>query len=69
MSELGYEPVATIVRAALAEHRSFLDVAVERGLLRQEDVRSAMRRAAVEPPGASGDAFLKEKNQNSGRKR
>ncbi|KWV58059.1 hypothetical protein AS156_35090 [Bradyrhizobium macuxiense] len=56
VSELGYEPVATIVRAALAEHRSFLDVAVERGLLRQEDVRSAIRRAAVEPPGASGDA-------------
>ncbi|OAF19691.1 aspartate ammonia-lyase [Bradyrhizobium neotropicale] len=52
--ELGYAPVASTVRAALDEHRPFLDVAVERGLLRREDVSSAMRRAAVEPPGASG---------------
>jgi aspartate ammonia-lyase len=51
--ELGYARVADIVRAALNEHRSFLEVAVERGLLRQEEVRSAMRRAAIGPPGAS----------------
>lgn len=52
--ELGYAPVAAIVRAALGEQRSFLEVAIERGLLRQEDLRSAMRRAAVEPAGGSG---------------
>jgi aspartate ammonia-lyase len=52
--ELGYARVADIVRAALNEHRSFLEVAVERGLLRPEDVRSALRRAATEPAGMPG---------------
>jgi aspartate ammonia-lyase len=52
--ELGYARVADIVRAALNEHRSFLEVAVERGLLPPEDVRSALRRAATEPAGMPG---------------
>jgi aspartate ammonia-lyase len=52
--ELGYARVAGIVHAALDEHRSFLEVAIKRGLLRQEDVRSAIRRAAIEPAGTSG---------------
>jgi aspartate ammonia-lyase len=47
--ELGYARVAAIVHAAQEEHRAFLDVAVERGLIHREDLRAAMRRAADEP--------------------
>ncbi|MGL3104239.1 aspartate ammonia-lyase [Bradyrhizobium sp. BR 1432] len=44
--EFGYANVAAIVRAAHDEHRSFLEIAIERGLLGQNDVHSLMRRAA-----------------------
>lgn len=50
--EFGYASVAAIVRTALNEHRSFLDIAIERGLLGQKDVHSLMRRAAVESTSA-----------------
>ncbi|GLR91628.1 aspartate ammonia-lyase [Bradyrhizobium iriomotense] len=46
--KFGYASVAAIVRAALDEHRSFLDVAIERGLLGQKDVHSLMRCAAAQ---------------------
>jgi aspartate ammonia-lyase len=44
--ELGYAEVAAIVRASVSEQRPFLDVAAGRGLLRPDEVRAAMRRAA-----------------------
>jgi aspartate ammonia-lyase len=44
--ELGYAEVAAIVRASVSEQRPFLDIAAERGLLRSDEVRAAMRRAA-----------------------
>ncbi|WP_445220036.1 hypothetical protein ACKWRH_07910 [Bradyrhizobium sp. Pa8] len=35
------------MRTALNEHRSFVEIAIDRGLLGQEDAHSLMRRAAV----------------------
>ncbi|KAH7151288.1 L-Aspartase-like protein [Fusarium sp. MPI-SDFR-AT-0072] len=42
---LGYAKVSSIVRSALAEERPFLDVVVERGLLRQDDVLGVLERS------------------------
>lgn len=46
--EFGYASVAAIVRSALNEHRSFLEIATERGLVRYEDVDNLMHCAAIE---------------------
>ncbi|WP_439373435.1 aspartate ammonia-lyase [Bradyrhizobium sp. DASA03120] len=44
--EFGYANVAAIMRAAHDEHRSFLEVAIDRRLLEQKEVHSVLRRAA-----------------------
>ncbi|MGV7214882.1 aspartate ammonia-lyase [Bradyrhizobium sp. UFLA05-112] len=46
--EFGYASVAAAVRAAINEHRPFLEIAIERGLVRREDVESLMYCAAIE---------------------
>ncbi|WP_371930159.1 hypothetical protein [Bradyrhizobium sp. CCGUVB1N3] len=63
--EFGYASVAGMVRTALNEHRSFLDIAIERGLLGQKDVHSLMRRAAVE---STSTESTRETKRNSGRR-
>ncbi|KAF4344570.1 aspartate ammonia-lyase [Fusarium beomiforme] len=42
---LGYAKVSSIVRAALAKERPFLEAVVERGLLRQDDVLGVLERS------------------------
>jgi aspartate ammonia-lyase len=49
--ELGYATVSSIVRTAFEDHRPFVEAAIEKGFLRQEDVRAALHRAAVNPAG------------------
>ncbi|KIL94146.1 aspartate ammonia-lyase [Fusarium avenaceum] len=39
---LGYAKVSSIVRSALAEERSFLEVVIERGFLKQDDVLTVL---------------------------
>ncbi|KAF4998650.1 hypothetical protein FGRMN_2976 [Fusarium graminum] len=39
---LGYAKVSSIVRSALAEQRSFLEVVIERGFLKQDDVLTVL---------------------------
>jgi aspartate ammonia-lyase len=51
---LGYAKVSSIVRTALAERRPFLEAAIEQGLLRRDEIRSALLRAAVDPAGEGG---------------
>lgn len=41
---LGYAPVSTIVHAALAEKRPFTDVVVEKGLLKEDEIKSITER-------------------------
>ncbi|KAH8434474.1 aspartate ammonia-lyase [Aspergillus melleus] len=43
---LGYAQVSTIVRAALAEKRPFLDVVIEKELLNENEIMSAIERSA-----------------------
>ena len=42
VSSLGYAKVSSIVRSALAEDRPFIDVVVERGLLREDEVLTVL---------------------------
>lgn len=42
---LGYAKVSSIVRSALAEKRPFLDVVVERGLLKEDEVLGVLERS------------------------
>jgi len=42
---LGYAQVSSIVRAALADQRPFVDVAVEKGLLKEGEVMSVLERS------------------------
>jgi aspartate ammonia-lyase len=42
---LGYAQVSSIVRAALAEQRPFVEVAVEKGLLKEHEVLSVLQRS------------------------
>ena len=49
--EHGYAKVSSLVRAALAENRPFLETAIEAGLLQPDGVRSALHQAAVDPTG------------------
>ncbi|WFU80344.1 aspartate ammonia-lyase [Bradyrhizobium sp. CIAT3101] len=44
--QFGYAKVAAIVGSAHHEHRPFLKIAIDRGLLGEKDVHSLMRRAA-----------------------
>ncbi|KAK2596106.1 hypothetical protein QQS21_006453 [Conoideocrella luteorostrata] len=45
---LGYSQVSTIVRAALEEDRPFLDVVIEKGLLKRGDISSVLERLTLE---------------------
>jgi aspartate ammonia-lyase len=45
---LGYAQVSSIVRAALAEQRPFLEVAVEKGLLRKDEVIPILERSTID---------------------
>jgi aspartate ammonia-lyase len=42
---LGYAQVSSVVRAALAEQRPFIDVAIERGLLSEKEIQPILYRA------------------------
>ena len=50
--KLGYSEVSSIVRAAMAENRSFIEVAIERGLLKKEEIVPILK-TVTEVPGSN----------------
>jgi aspartate ammonia-lyase len=51
---LGYEACSRIARRALEENRSVVDIVVEEGLLRPEQVAQLLRPESMTQPGRAG---------------